>query len=158
MSREIDYQALADFRYEIRRYLNFSEEAARAARIEPQQHQALLAIKGLPDALSATVGALAKRLQIHHHSAVELSNRLESKGLIQRSRGMRDRREVLLRLTRRGEELLRNLSASHREELQTAGPRLLAALKRIVGTTGPAGSRNCSARKVRAIERAGREK
>src|ERR1700731_4491393 len=95
--RSIDYTALADFRYEIRRFLNFSETAARAAGIEPHQHQALLAIKGLPARQIATVGALAERLQIQHHSAVELTNRLESKGLIRRSRGQADRREVLLR-------------------------------------------------------------
>jgi DNA-binding MarR family transcriptional regulator len=132
VSRESDYKALADLRYEIRRFLSFSEQAARLARIEPQQHQALLAIKGLPDGLRPTVGVLAERLQIHHHSAVELSNRLESKGLIRREAGKRDRREVLLCLTPAGEKLLRTLSAAHHEELQTAGPRLLKALKRVV--------------------------
>src|SRR5487761_1614906 len=77
-----DYQALADFRYGIRRFLNFSEQAARAAGIEPQQHQALLAIKGLPAARNATIGALAERLQIQHHSAVELADRLEARALL----------------------------------------------------------------------------
>jgi DNA-binding MarR family transcriptional regulator len=132
MDRETDYEALADFRYQIRRFLNFSEQASSTAGIEPQQHQALLAIKGLPEGISPTVGALSERLQIHHHSAVELSNRLESKGLIKRSRSARDRREVLVRVTRAGEMLLRKLSASHHEELQTAGPQLLAALQKIV--------------------------
>jgi DNA-binding MarR family transcriptional regulator len=130
MDRETDYEALADFRYQIRRFLNFSEQASLTAGIEPQQ--ALLAIKGLPEGISPTVGALSERLQIHHHSAVELSNRLESKGLIKRSRSARDRREVLVRVTRAGEMLLRKLSASHHEELQTAGPQLLAALQKIV--------------------------
>ncbi len=127
--RKIDYTALADFRYEIRRFLNFSETAARAAGIEPHQHQALLAIKGLPASQIATVGVLAERLQIQHHSAVELTNRLESKGLIRRSRGQADRREVLLRLTLRGEKLLQGLTLSHRAELQLAGPKLVAALE-----------------------------
>lgn len=77
----IDYQALAEFRFEIRRFLNFSEQIARAAGLEPQQHQALLAIKGLPEHRTATVGVLAERLLIQHHSAVELVNRLETKGL-----------------------------------------------------------------------------
>jgi DNA-binding MarR family transcriptional regulator len=127
--RRIDYTALADFRYEIRRFLNFSETAARAAGIEPHQHQALLAIEGLPASRIATVGVLAERLQIRHHSAVELTNRLEAKGLIRRSRGQADRREVLLELTLRGEKLLRELTLSHRNELQLAGPNLVAALE-----------------------------
>src|SRR5579864_8619690 len=100
---KIDYAALADFRYEIRRFLNFSEQAAREASIEPHQHQALLAIKGLPASQIATVGVLAERLQIQHHSAVELTDRLEAKRLIRRLRSHEDRREVLLTLTPRGE-------------------------------------------------------
>ena len=128
-ARNIDYRALADFRYEIRRFLNFSEQAARASGIEPQQHQALLAIKGLPRELEATVGTLAERLRIRHHSAVELTNRLARKGWMRRSRGRTDRREVLLHLTPRGENLLARLSLSHRNELRTAGPRLIASLQ-----------------------------
>jgi DNA-binding MarR family transcriptional regulator len=127
--RRIDYTALADFRYEIRRFLNFSETAARAAGIEPHQHQALLAIKGLPAIRIATVGVLAERLQIQHHSAVELTDRLEAKGLILRSRGQADLREVLLELTLRGEKLLQQLTIAHRNELQLAGPKLVAALE-----------------------------
>jgi DNA-binding MarR family transcriptional regulator len=136
MARKIDYRALADFRYEIRRYLNFSEQAARAAGIEPQQHQALLAIKGLSPGSKATVGVLAERLQIQHHSAVELSDRLAGRGWLQRSRSRSDRREVLLRLTQRGEKLLENLSLSHRNELRTAGPALLEALEAAIAQTG----------------------
>jgi len=128
---EIDYGALAEFRYEIRRYLSFSERAVDAAGIEPQQHQALLAIKGLPRDAKATIGALAERLQIQHHSAVELSNRLHSRGWIDRMRNSADRREVLVRLTRRGENLLLKLSIAHRDELRTAGPRLIRALRKV---------------------------
>jgi DNA-binding MarR family transcriptional regulator len=124
----VNYGALADFRYEIRRFLSFSEQAARDSGIEPQQHQALLAIKGLPPGRRATVGVLSERLQIQHHSAVELSVRLEAKGLIRRARSRRDRREVLLSLTRRGEKLLRELTLPHRAELRSAGPTLLRAL------------------------------
>jgi DNA-binding MarR family transcriptional regulator len=127
--RKSFYSALADFRYEIRRFLNFSETAARAAGIEPHQHQALLAIKGLPARQIATVGVLAERLQIRHHSAVELTHRLETKGLILRSRGQADRREVLLRLTLRGQKLLQELTLSHRTELRLAGPKLVSALE-----------------------------
>jgi len=127
--RSIDYTALADFRYEIRRFLNFSENAARAAGIEPHQHQALLVIKGLPANQIATVGVLAERLQIQHHSAVELTDRLESKMLIRRSRNQADHREVLLGLTLRGEKLLQKLTVAHRAELQSMGPKLVAVLE-----------------------------
>jgi DNA-binding MarR family transcriptional regulator len=132
VSREIDYEALADFRHEIRRFLNFSEGVARAAGIEPQQHQALLAIKGRPPGLETTVGALAERLQIRHHSAVELSHRLEANGWIRRSRHGADRREVQLVVTSRGERLLEKLSLSHLDELRTAEPRLIEALQMAV--------------------------
>ncbi|MGA2510032.1 MAG: MarR family transcriptional regulator [Candidatus Acidiferrales bacterium] len=135
-ARPIDFAALADFRYEIRRFLNFSEAAARAAGIEPQQHQALLAIKGRARGLDTTIGALAERLQIQHNTAVELSRRLEARGWILRSRSPKDAREVHLTLTRRGESILEKLSVSHRNELRTAGPRLVSALRAAVAQRG----------------------
>jgi DNA-binding MarR family transcriptional regulator len=128
----IDYSALAGFRYEIRRFLNFSERAVHTIGIEPQQHQALLAINGLRPESNATIGVLAERLQIQHHSAVELCDRLHARGLIERKRNSADRREVLLQLTRRGENVLLKLSIAHRDELRTAGPRLIAALRRVI--------------------------
>jgi DNA-binding MarR family transcriptional regulator len=131
-SRGVDYGALSDFRYEIRRFLNFSEGAARAAGVEPQQHQALLAIKGRPAELDTTVGVLAERLQIRHHSAVELSGRLETRGLIRRLRQGTDKRQVQLQLTARAERLLTKLSLTHRDELRSAEPRLIRALSRAV--------------------------
>ncbi|MGH9734528.1 MAG: MarR family winged helix-turn-helix transcriptional regulator [Candidatus Acidiferrales bacterium] len=127
---QIPYSVLEEFRYDIRRFLNFSERAARRAGVEPHQHQALLAIKAA-EGTKATVGFLAERLLIRHHSAVELSDRLEKKNLIRRSRGETDRREVFLSLTRKGERLLQQLSEMHRNELQTAGPRLLNALQTV---------------------------
>jgi DNA-binding MarR family transcriptional regulator len=140
-SRGIDYSALADFRYELRRFLNFSERAAHAAGIEPQQHQALLAIKGQPAGIDTTVGVLAARMQIRHHSAVELSGRLEARGLIRRSRNKRDRRQVQLRLTARAERLLAKLSRAHRRELRAAAPRLARTLSRAVRHRGRARAR-----------------
>lgn len=125
----IDYTALANFRYEIRRYITYSEQAARAAGIEPHQHQALLAIKGLPKHLKATVGLLAERLQIQHHSAVELSDRLEANGFIRRVRSQADRREVILELTGKAQRIVRDLSMPYRIELREAGRRLLHALE-----------------------------
>lgn len=125
---KFDYQALAQFRYEIRRFVNFSEQAARDAGIEPQQHQALLAIEGLPATHRATIGVLAERLQIQHHSAVGLVDRLEAERLLKRTSSRADRREVLLHLTSRGTRLLNKLSLSHRAELRSAGRTLLQAL------------------------------
>lgn len=128
-----EYQALAEFRYQIRKFLRFSEQAARAAGVEPQQHQVMLAIKGLPDDSRATIGEVAERLQIQHHSTVELVDRLVRRGLIQRKRAGEDRREVRLQLSARGEKLLRELSVHHEEELREAGPALVAALKKMMG-------------------------
>lgn len=125
-----DYRALAELRYQIRHFLYFSEQAARSAGLEPQQHQLLLALKGLPQGARPLVGELAARLQIQHHSAVELVNRLAKAGHVQRRRGEKDRREVLLELTTKGENTLRELSLHHQAELQTQGKTLVAALKR----------------------------
>jgi DNA-binding MarR family transcriptional regulator len=123
-----DYQSLAELRYQIGRFLRFSEEAARKARIEARQHQLLLAIKGLPPQERPRIGVLAERLQLQHHSTVELANRLAKGGYVRRTRDGGDRREVLLSLTPKGEKLLRGLSLDHRAELRTAGPTLMAAL------------------------------
>jgi len=130
----IDYIALANFRYEVRRFLSFSEQAARAAGIEPQHHQALLAIKGLPVGRTATVGVLAEKLHIRHHSAVELANRMDARGLIRKRRRSADRREVVLSLTAHGEELLKTLTRLHRAELQMAAPKLLGVLGAAIGS------------------------
>lgn len=127
-----DYRALADFRYQLRRFLRFSDQAARDAGLEPQQHQLLLAVKGIPDGVEATVGTLAERLQVRHHSAVELVDRMEERGLVRRMRGAADRRQVLVSLTARGEALLGRLSAAHRAEVRSIGPRLLRALGSII--------------------------
>ena len=127
-----DYRALADFRYQLRRFLSFSNEAARAAGLEPRQHQLLLAVKGMPEGVEATVGTIAERLQTQHHSTVELVDRMENRGLVRRLRSAGDRRRVLVSLTARGEALLARLSAVHRAEVRSIGPRLLRALESIV--------------------------
>jgi DNA-binding MarR family transcriptional regulator len=125
-----DYESLAELRYQIRRFLSFSEQAARAAGLEPRQHQLMLGLKGLPAKVRPTIGELAERLQIQHHSAVELVNRLSAAGYIRRARAGEDRREVLLSLTPKGEKVLRRLSLHHRTELRSAGPALVKALRR----------------------------
>lgn len=127
-----DYESLAELRYQIRRFLHFSEEAARKAGLEPRQHQLMLAIKGLPRVARPRIGELAERLQIQHHSTVELANRLAAGGFVRRHREGNDRREVLLSLTPKGEKVLRELSLHHRAELRTQGPVLLAALQRVI--------------------------
>jgi DNA-binding MarR family transcriptional regulator len=137
-----DYQSLAELRYQIRRFLHFSEEAARKATVEPRQHQFLLALKGLPESMRPTIGILADRLQIRPHSAVELVNRLSKAGLVKRRRDRDDGREVLLEPTPKGEAVLRNLSLHHRAELQTAGPALMAALRGVLEPAKPRPARN----------------
>lgn len=127
-----EYQALAEFRYQLRRFLHFSEQAARAVGLEPQQHQLLLALKGLPEERLATVGELAERLQIQHHSTVELVNRMVDRNLIERTRDERDQRKVLISLTSYGEEVLRKLSLLHRTELRSTGPALVRALDALI--------------------------
>jgi len=128
--RPSDYQALAEFRYQIRRFLRFSEEAARRAGLEPAQHQLLLAVKA--HAAPPTVGELAERLQLRHHSVVGLVDRLVECGMVRRDRAGSDRRQVRVRLTRQGGTVLRKLSLQHRNELESAGANLVAALEAIL--------------------------
>jgi len=127
-----DYESLADFRHHIRRFLHFSELAARGHGLEPAQHQLMLAIMGLPHGTRPRIGDLAGRLQIRHHSAVELANRLAARGYVKRHKSEDDHREVLLKLTPKGERVLRELSRHHRAELRREGPALLGALRRVM--------------------------
>jgi DNA-binding MarR family transcriptional regulator len=122
------YRALAEFRHQIRLFLHFSEEATRQHGLEPQQHQLLLAIKGIPVGTQPTIGRIAERLQIRHHSAVELADRLHERGAVARETNPDDRREVRLHLTPAGERLLQKLSIAHHTELGKAGPALRDAL------------------------------
>ena len=128
-----EYQALAEFRYQIRRFLRLSEEAAAKAGVEARQYQFLLALKGLIQQERVTVRDLAERMQLRHHSVVGLINRLVERNLIERSRGGHDRRQVYLHLTSKGEEVLRRLALYHRSELQASGPALVAALNALLG-------------------------
>lgn len=130
--KQVDYESLANFRFEIRLFLDFAQRVARESGIEPQQYQALLAIRGLGADEKPNVRMLAQRMLLRHHSAVELSARLERCGWIARTRSREDRREVLLRLTARGQRLLDKLSRLHREELRVRAPRLIAALQTAV--------------------------
>jgi DNA-binding MarR family transcriptional regulator len=119
-----EYEALAAFRYNLRQFLRFSESAAASAGLTPRQYQALLAIKGFPGRDSATIGELAEQLQIAHHSAVGLVDRLGAQNLIFREASTEDRREVYVRLTVHGVEVLDELANAHKDELRRLGTRL----------------------------------
>ncbi len=127
-----EYLRLAAFRYYVRQFLHFSDQAARSAALEPQQHQFLLALKGLPNGMRPTVTALAERMNLRHNSTVELANRLVERGFLRKRHGEADRREVLLEMTDAGENTLQQLSVMHLAELRTAGPALLQSLQQIL--------------------------
>jgi len=127
-----DYQALAEFRFQIRKFLHFGEQATQEAGLERGQYQLMLAIKGMPAGVRPRVAELASRMQIQHHSAVELGNRLEAGGFVRRERAQQDRREVLLALTAKGERILAELALHHHEQLRSAAPALVAALRRVM--------------------------
>jgi DNA-binding MarR family transcriptional regulator len=127
-----EYQALAQFRFLIRRYLNNSEKAARSVGLEPQQYMGMLALRGLPSDEEPTIRSLAERLQIQHHSAVELVDRMEKRGLFRRERSMKDRRQVHVQVTPRGEKLLSRLVRHRIAELRVSAPDLAHALQAVL--------------------------
>ncbi len=126
-----EYEMLAEFRYTLRSFLGFSQTAAASVGLTPQQHQALLAIKGFPGRDYVTNGELAEQLQIKHHSAVGLINRLETQGLLAREQGHSDKRKVYVTLTPRGTRLLERLTAAHQDELRQLASQLRSLLERL---------------------------
>jgi DNA-binding MarR family transcriptional regulator len=142
----VDYRALAEFRYQIRKFLSFSQHAARAVGIDPQQHQLLLAVRGIPQGIKPSIRTLAERLQIRHHSAVELIDRSAAHGLVQRQRDGLDRRQVTIHLTPKGERVLSELSLHHRDELRTAGRELARVLRSIIAGSDSARLRQGTSR------------
>jgi DNA-binding MarR family transcriptional regulator len=128
----LDYPALADLRYQIRRFLRVREVAARAARVEPQQYLLLLQVKGLQGRQPATIGALAERLQLRHHSVVQLVDRLATRGMVERHRDGGDRREVVVALRPAGQKVLTRLARYSVDELIAEGPQLVSSLRRLV--------------------------
>lgn len=127
--RKCDYETLAEFRYALRRFLSFSENAAARHGVTPQQYQALLAIEGFPGRNWVAIGELAEQMCVAHHSAVGLVDRMEELQLVRRVPAREDRRRVHVRLTPKGLRLLEKLYRVHREELHTCGPRLAALLQ-----------------------------
>jgi len=153
---DAEYMALAEFRFQIRKYLRFMEEKARAAGQNPQQYQLILAVKGLPRGSSPTIGVLAERMQLNHNSMVELVDRCEQRGLLRRSRSGGDRRQVELVVTAEGEDFLRGLASAGREELRTSGPILAKAIHHLIShdaggkKAGPGGLRKTGGGKKKA--------
>lgn len=121
-------RALAEFRYVLRRFLHFSEQAAERTGLTPQQHQMLLQIAGAQPGTATTIGYLAQRLALRHHSAVELATRCEDAGWVTRRPDALDRRAVVLQLTPAGSRMLHELSEDHERELHELAPRLIQAL------------------------------
>ena len=126
--KDSDYRALAEFRYHIQGYLDFSDQAAKAASLEPKQYQLLLAIKGLPEDVKPTIGVLAERLHIRHNSTVELVNRAEANKLVERTRSGSC---VFVRLTKQGQRVLARAVQERLEQLHIAGPSLVHALQQL---------------------------
>ncbi|HXB22324.1 MAG TPA: MarR family winged helix-turn-helix transcriptional regulator [Candidatus Solibacter sp.] len=132
---DAEYAALAEFRYQIRKYLRHMEEIAREVGHSPQQYQVLLAVKGLPKDKSPTISTLAERMQLNHNSMVELVDRCEERGLLRRTRSASDRRQVTLAITPEGEALMGQQAAGARQELRTVGPILAESIQRLIEGT-----------------------
>jgi DNA-binding MarR family transcriptional regulator len=148
-STPIDYWTLAELRYHIRRFLRVREVAVRARGVEPQQYVLLLHVKGLEGRRPATIGTLAERLQITHHSTVELADRLVRRGLLERRTMSPDRRSVVVELTPRGGRLVSSLARQSLSELRVEGPALVVVLRRLIGTRKGAAARMRRRRKAR---------
>ena len=129
---EEEYRALAEFRYLLRTYLHFSEQAIRSVGIRPQQYLLLLAIKGIPVDRQPTMSILAERMQLAPHTLVELADRVEKAGWVNRSPDPLNKRRVLLSVTPTGEAILERLSILHKMELRSLGPQLVMSLQRLI--------------------------
>lgn len=127
-----DYDALASFRYSMRRFLSFSRRAlAEKAQLTPEQYEVLLALKALGGNTGVTIGDLSERLQVKHHSAVSLVDKLEDLRFVRRARGTADRRQVFVTLTPSGSRILSKVAALHRVEMRARSPEMIAALLRL---------------------------
>jgi DNA-binding MarR family transcriptional regulator len=129
--QESEYVALAEFRYQLRRFLRHMEEEVRQFGINPQQYQLVLAIKGLPKSQVPSISCLAERMQLNHNSMVELVDRCEERNMLRRQRSSTDRRQVTLALAPEGEALLRKLGSAAGQELRSIGPMLVESVLRL---------------------------
>src|SRR5579864_1059680 len=145
-----DYTALAEFRYQLRRFQRHMEDQVRSAGLNPQQYQLVLAVKGLPRGQTSTIGTLAERMQLNHNSLVELVDRCQRRGLLRRERNGPDRRQVMLSITTRGEALLHKLGSAARQELLGSGPSLVDAVQRLTHATAASNHRSRASKKLEA--------
>ena len=128
--QETEFQALAEFRYGLRKFLRFSKDYLIShGRLTPEQYEALLALKAFAPKEGLLVGELSERLQVKHHTAVSLTEKLAQRRLVTRQRGARDRRKVFVQLTPSGSSLLSRLAVAHRDVLRQLSPELTAALR-----------------------------
>jgi DNA-binding MarR family transcriptional regulator len=127
-----EYRSLAAFRQQLRRYIHFSEQAARAAGLEPRQYQLLLMLRGLAPGGAASVSDIAEWLQVRHHSAVGLVDRMVRRGMVERRPHPFDGRRVLVALTPEGRAALARLAMLHRAELRRLAPALVEALHQLL--------------------------
>src|ERR1700761_2887149 len=127
-----EFQRLAEFRFQLRRFLHFSHVAAEGAGLRPQQYQLLQCVYGMPSELDPTIANVAARMLLKHNSAVELVDRTIEQGLLRRSPDPTDHRRILLRVTTQGERILASLAEYHMEELEQAGPELIRSLRRVL--------------------------
>lgn len=130
-------QRLANFRHELLGFLHFSQQAAEAVGLQPQQHQLLLHLAGAPEDADPTIAYVSERLGLRHNSAVELVNRCAESGLVRRRSDAADRRRVVVRITPKGLRLLRSLAQDHARELNDLAPRMIRSLRRIQSAAKP---------------------
>jgi DNA-binding MarR family transcriptional regulator len=126
------FRKLAEFRFQLRKFLHFSHAAAEQCGVRPQQYQMLQCISGMPAELDPTIANVAARMLLKHNSAVELVDRTIEQGLLRRCPDPTDHRRILLRVTTQGERILASLAEYHMQELEQAGPELIRALRRVL--------------------------
>jgi DNA-binding MarR family transcriptional regulator len=131
-----DIQRVAEFRFQLRRFLYFSSAAAEQSGLRPQQYQLLQCVHGMPDELDPTIANVAARMLLKHNSAVELVDRTIEQGLLVRTPDAVDQRRILLRVTPQGQRVLASLAAYHLDELEQSGPELIRALRRVLPRKG----------------------
>ena len=134
--KEREYRGLAELRYRLRKFLQEGDATARQAGLEPQQYLLLLAIRGLPEGMTATISTLAERLSLRHHSTVELIDRMEAHGYLRRVRDKEDRRQVLVALQPKGEKLVEKVVAQRIVELRSHGRALVEAISSLLESRG----------------------
>jgi DNA-binding MarR family transcriptional regulator len=134
---ESNYRSLAEFRYQIRLFIADSDETARSAKLEPEQFQLLLAVRGMPQGSSVTIQRLASRLLVRHNTAVERIDRLVRMGLLRRTHSSKDHRVVFVELSARGKHIVEKLAHKRVQELRQHGHELIAALGKVISSTRP---------------------